>query len=103
MKYLSSTTQIGDNLFRVDGIHHLPFDEKHGLSKSIDELNQGGFLVPDIPTMPQAELGFENVLIFNSLTQELYYEKHAKPQTEITRIEQLEQLVADLTSLVLGV
>ena len=57
----------------VEYMHYKPFHEKHGLKKTVAELEQEGFLVDFIPTPEQIE-NKTPVLHINTETKELWYE-----------------------------
>ncbi len=83
-----------------------PFDEKHGLGKTKEELEQTGLVVETLPTPEQIEGKVAN-LKYNPTTKSLYYEyvdKVPVPKTEIElaleRIASLEQSNAELTTLI---
>jgi hypothetical protein len=70
--------------------HFFPFDEKLGLGKSREELEQEGFFVDSIPE-PQEIEGKIPVLKFNGT--ELYYEYVDRPLTPEEELEQLKERI----------
>lgn len=98
---------INDNN-EVSSIHHMPFDEKYGLNKTVEELQQEGVLVENIPKPEQIE-GKIPLLKYNGA--ELYYEYEDAPIDEVTKLKnkldiQEQQLqeqsvsIAELTTLI---
>ncbi len=89
------------------GITHLkPFDEKDGLGKTREELEQTGLLLESEP-VPEKIEGKDAVLKYNATTKSLYFEyvdKVPVPKTEmelaLERIASLEQSNAELTTLI---
>lgn len=79
---------------KVNYTHYMPFDEKHGLGKTQEQLEQEGILVDSIPEPQQTE-GKLAILYCNPDTKETYYEYEDMPKTpedeQAERIEQLEQ------------
>lgn len=71
----------------VSFIHHIPFDTKHGLGMSKEQLLQEGFLVEAIPN-PLDQTGKVPVMKFNKSTNEVYYEYEERP---LTTEEQMQQ------------
>lgn len=86
---------------RVTFVHYKPFDSKHGLNKSREELEQEGYFVDDIPD-PEQRSGKDAILCFDPEKSILYYEYVDRPLTEKERLEQLEQAIIELTMIVAG-
>jgi len=86
--------------------HYKPFDEKDGLGRTREELEQTGMVVETLPT-PETIEGKTANLKYNPTTKSLYYEyvdKVPTPKTEmelaLERIASLEQSNAELTTLI---
>lgn len=81
--------------------HHKPFHKKHGLGKTIEQLEQEGILVDSIPEPEQIE-GKQAILYCNPDTKELWYEYEDIPKTDEDlqqeKIQALEQSIAELSA-----
>jgi len=58
----------------VSFIHNMPFHEKYGLNKTIEELEQEGILVENVPQEPDVEENQLPQLHINTETKEMWYE-----------------------------
>lgn len=100
MIYLGEFQQVENNKYKVGYIHYMPFHEKHGLGKTVEELEQEGILVDSIPEPQQIE-GKAPILYCNPETKELWYEYEDIPKTQEEKqqeeIEALKQSIAELT------
>lgn len=83
----------------IEFIHHMPFDVKHGLGKTEDELRLEGILVDSIPE-PVEQEGKAAVLKVNTDTQELFYEYEDLQPTAEDEVMQLKRENATLQSAV---
>lgn len=99
MKYIEF--EKDERGLKVTFTHYMPFDQKHGLGKSEQELRQTGALVGNIPEPEQIE-GKIPVLYYNADTNSVYYEYEDKPLTEQDRIAQLERALLEMTALFTG-
>lgn len=93
MIYLSDLTLIQGSIYRVDGVHNMPFDETYGLGKTEEELNQTGLLVETLPV--REDNGKNTTLFLNKSTKEMYYEYTDFPLTEEEKFEQLSNALGD--------
>ena len=77
-------------------IFYKPFDQKHGLGKTKEQLEQEGLLVDSIPE-PEQQEGKIAILYVNPETKELYYQYEDIPKIEeqIAK-EELESIKAQL-------
>lgn len=102
MIFLGELEQVRDNSYKVGFIHYLPFDEKEGLNKSIEELEQEGVLVESIPEAEERE-GKTPILYCNTETKELWYEYEDIPKTKeellVEKVNQLESALMETTVL----
>jgi len=73
--------------------HYKPFDEKDGLGKTREELEQTGLVVETLPT-PETIEGKVADLKYNPTTKSLYYEYVDKVPTPKTEMELLQEKVA---------
>jgi hypothetical protein len=76
-------------------VHYKPFDEKDGLGKTEEELQQTGYLVESIPE-PEAIPGKVPILKFDKNNKELYYEYIDRPLTTEEKLQLIEQENQDL-------
>jgi len=67
------------------------------------EACNGGYFVDSVPNYPEPVKGKSHVMYFNPETKEFWFEQEDKPLTLEEEIEELEILVADIASLLLGV
>ncbi|QOK28071.1 hypothetical protein IIE26_05225 [Cytobacillus oceanisediminis] len=72
--------------------HFMPFDEKHGLGKSKEELEAHGFFVEKLP-VPLQEQNQEAILKGSYASKTVWFEYVPK---QLTRDEEIEQLKQDL-------
>ena len=72
----------------VKFIHHMPFDEKHGLNKTHEELEKEGVLFDRLPDSPDVPFGKQAILYVNPLRWEL-------EDRPLTQEEKLQQMVDD--------
>ncbi|MGV3267066.1 hypothetical protein [Cytobacillus pseudoceanisediminis] len=80
--------QVNDRK-EVEFIHHMPFDETHGLGKTQEELKQSGLFVESIPeAMDQA--GKYPILKYDPVSG-LYYDYANRALTDSEKIVELEQ------------
>ncbi|OAT71865.1 hypothetical protein [Parageobacillus thermoglucosidasius] len=90
------------NTGEVTYIHYMPFDEKYGLGKTQEELEQTGVLIDDIPPAPteQAPIGKLYVLKYDDVSKTLSYvlkDRPLTPQEEMQqRIAIIQQALDDL-------
>ncbi|HBH3593737.1 TPA: hypothetical protein KSJ96_000552, partial [Clostridioides difficile] len=47
-KYLTGLEHKGGNIYKVNLIHNMPFDQTYGLNKSTQELELNGVLVNEV-------------------------------------------------------
>ncbi|SFI89550.1 hypothetical protein [Brevibacillus centrosporus] len=73
----------------VTFVHHMPFDEVHGLGKSKTELEKTGVFVDSVPELVNIE-GKVARLYLNPATRTLEW-KHFDSQRPEDRVAQLEQ------------
>ncbi len=73
---------------KVTFTHYKPFDLKHGLGKTEEELLEEGILVDELPTKPEPVVGKKNLLYINPLRWE-YVDR------PLTQKEKLNQMVED--------
>lgn len=85
-----------------------PFDEKHGLGKTKEELEQTGLVVETLPTPEQIEGKVAN-LKYNPTTKSLYFEYVdilPTPKTEMELLQEKvslqEQSILELSMMVTG-
>lgn len=73
---------------KIRSVHHMPFDEVHGLGLTEVELLADGcsLLVDNLPPRPDVSEGKETALQLNPLRWVEYF-------TELTRVQKLKQLV----------
>lgn len=91
MIYLSDLALIQGSIYRVDGVHNMPFDETYGLGKTEEELNQTGLLVETLPV--REDNGKNATLFVNKSTKEMYYEYADFPPTEDEKYAQINEAV----------
>lgn len=92
MIYLSDLALIQGSIYRVDGVHNMPFDETYGLGKTEEELNQTGLLVESLPV--REDNGKNATLFVNKSTKEMYYEYADFPPTEDEKFEQVNSALS---------
>ncbi|WP_432408570.1 hypothetical protein [Wukongibacter sp. M2B1] len=73
--------------------HNMPFDAKHGLRKTQEQLEQEGILVNSIPEPEQIE-GKQAVLYYDE-TQGLYYQYEDIKLKEDLQQDMIDQLILD--------
>lgn len=96
MKFLGDLQKVEGNKYRVGLVHNMPFDPEHGFHKSIEELEQMGVLVEDVPE-PYIPEGKQIAGLFvNPVTKEVWYEYEDKPLNPEERLRILEQINAQL-------
>lgn len=101
MKFIGDFIQDEKGL-RVGFVHHVPFDEEHGLGKNEEELRQIGALVDTVPE-PEQIAGKIPVMYYNPQTNSVYYEYIDKPLTPEEEMRQrIELMQQALDSLLLG-
>ena len=89
MIYLSDLALIQGSIYRVDGVHNIPFDETYGLGETEEELNQTGLLVESLPV--REDNGKNATLFINRSTKEMHYEYTDAPPTEDEKYEQINE------------
>lgn len=94
---------------KIDFIHYMPFDNKHGLGKTKEQLKQEGILVEQLPPKLAEAEGKTQELYFIDGQLQWKYEDVPKTQEEKenTKIAELEQkiqqqnqAIADLTVMI---
>lgn len=96
MIFLGDFYKVSKDRYRVQIIHYLPFDKKHGLGKSVSQLEQEGVLVESIPEPDKIE-GKSSALYINPESKELWYEYEDIPKTQEDKLsEKVNQLDAQL-------
>jgi hypothetical protein len=118
MVYMTNLIKVTNTKFSVGYIHYLPFDEVHGLGKTVDELQATGLLVEQLPT-PENN-GKQAMLYVNPVTSTFFYEYtelqktsaqemaeeivvlKAKLETQGTRLIQMEEDSVAFQEFVLG-
>lgn len=82
----------------VTFIHYVPFDETYGLGKSEEELQSSGYLVESLPEyteiLPEGKIPR---LYYDG--SEFSWQLEDAPKSESTRIDELEQRIAELEAL----
>ncbi|MEK4760755.1 hypothetical protein MHH85_10910 [Viridibacillus sp. FSL E2-0187] len=82
----------------IVNVHYQPFNEKHGLGMTEEELRIEGILVDSIPE-PEEQEGKRPILKYNGT--ELYYDYEDVNEDEMTALKQQvadqEQALAELT------
>lgn len=97
-----------DETSKVNYIHYMPFDGKHGLGKTQEQLEQEGVLVDSIPE-PQIIEG-KNPIMYYSKEKGIFYEYEDIPKSkeelqseEIKNLKQqlaqCQQSITELTAL----
>lgn len=98
MVYLFDFIKVTDENLIVNCVHHLPFDEVHGLHRTVEELNETGILVETL-TNPNAGEYQSSILHVNPITKETWYEYIDIPkppeQIQADKLEQLENQTAE--------
>lgn len=98
MAYLFNFTKVTDADLIANCVHHLPFDEVHGLHKTVEELNQTGILVENLED-PNAGEYQSSILHVNPNTKATWYEYVDMPKTpeqiQAEKIENLENQTAE--------
>ncbi|HGM3508450.1 TPA: hypothetical protein ACKOR7_003042 [Clostridioides difficile] len=105
-KYLTGLEHKEGDIYKVSLIHYMPFDEKNGLGKTVEELELNGVLVDKITEAEQKE-GFLSVMYVNKKTKEITYEYVEIPLTAeeqiLKSLKNLEQDNANINySLMMG-
>jgi len=76
-------------------IHYDPFNPRHGLGKTLEQLEQTGFCVLNMPEeVPQP--GKTSVLKGDKQTKKLWWEYETRPLTADEEIASLKQDIATL-------
>jgi len=73
-------------------MHRVPFDPKHGLGLTKEELLESGFFVREIPK-PEQIKGRIAVPRYNRKTKEVYYTYEARPLSVTDRLDSIENLL----------
>lgn len=96
MIYLKLKEQ--DGKYSVLLIHYKPFDLKHGLNKTEEELLKDGVLVESLP-VAEARQGKQAVLYAKKDTKELYYEyvDFVETESEIAQLKTQNEELAMAT------
>jgi len=98
MVYLFDFIKVTDADLIANCVHHLPFDEVHGLHKTVEELNQTGILVENLAN-PNAGEYQSSILHVNPITKATWYEYVDMPKTpEQITAEKISQLEADVAT-----
>jgi hypothetical protein len=96
MKYIK-TDNANDRLMYIN---NFPFDTKHGLGKTEEELLQDGFLVEDIPKPEQIE--GKSATTYYTTEQGFWFEYADIPKTpEQIQAEKIDQLNTDMNSAIM--
>lgn len=104
MIYIYNFDKSIPDKWRVGSIHCMPFDLKHGLHKSKEELEQTGAFV-DALDSPQHIPGKAGVLFYKPSTNTVFYEYIDETPVidEITEIKYRQELMQQaLDELILG-
>lgn len=79
-------------------VHYMPFDETYGLGKTEEELQASGYLVESLPeyteVLPEGKIPR---LYYDG--SEFSWQLEDVPKSGTTRIEELEQRIAELEAL----
>lgn len=87
MIYLSALEKVSGDLYKVNSINYMPFDEVYGLNKTEDELSKTGILVTELP-VKQYDNKIETLYI-DKVTKKMHYEYTDAPPTEDEKFEQV--------------
>lgn len=87
MIYLSALEKVSGDLYKVNSINYMPFDEVYGLNKTEDELSKNGILVTELP-VKQYDNKIETLYI-DKVTKKMHYEYTDTPPTEDEKFEQV--------------
>jgi hypothetical protein len=94
---------------KVTLIHYMPFDEKDGLKRTQEELEQEGMLIDNLPEVEQIE-GKKPVLYCNPNTKEVWYEhediqktKEELLQDKVTQLENALIETQNTVNMLLGI
>lgn len=86
---------------KISYIHHAPFDEKHGLKKSKEQLKKEGVLVEQLPEKLEEIEGKQQVLYL--LDGQLVWKYEDMPLTpeeiQAEKIQELETALLEMTTL----
>lgn len=93
MIFLGDLQLVENDIYRVGVIHYRPFDSELGYNLTVEELEQKGILVEELPI---AESNRKNYSTFvNKLTKEITYE-YSNELSIDDKIDILEKENADL-------
>lgn len=92
MIYLSDFKEVESGKFLVGYKHFYPFDEKIGLGKTIDELEEDGLLVDSLPEFPKKLAENERATLFLGANNMLFYEVETKSFEELEDDERFNLL-----------
>ncbi|WP_205613341.1 hypothetical protein [Clostridium sporogenes] len=93
MIFLSRLTKITNEKYSIGYIHYMPFNEKHGLGKTKEELEQEGILLESIIEPKQIE-GKQATMYWNPIEGKIFYEYEDIPKS---KEETLEEKIKTLT------
>ncbi|HBE9553490.1 hypothetical protein [Clostridioides difficile] len=98
-KYLTGLEHKEGNIYKVNLIHNMPFDQTYGLNKSTQELELNGVLVNEVLEVEQRE-GFASIMYVDKTTKEITYEYVEIPltpeQEALKKVKELEQENANI-------
>lgn len=84
-------------------MHYMPFDAKHGMNKSAEELELTGFLIDELP-VTEEKAGYSSVIKFDKESKifSVEYVEIPKTETEILHelIQKQQQDIAELTAII---
>lgn len=77
--------------FVVEMVHYMPFDEKHGLRETKEELEKTGYFIEAIHPSENVE-GFYSIMKYNPETKNIYYTYEEKTEKMLKRDKLLTML-----------